>query len=83
MFYYCENSAPSLPYLNSLSDTFRTVTYISHLLSFSILIIAIYAAVKHRKTDKKTTAYSSYVIIISVISIAVSAVISLSLWYCD
>ncbi|MGI6504962.1 MAG: hypothetical protein ACOX2V_01055 [Clostridia bacterium] len=83
MFYYCENSAPSLPYLNSLSDTFRTVTYIStSAFAVSILIIAIYAAVKNiEKTDKKTRLRTVLtVIIISVISIAVSAVISLSFY---
>ncbi|MGI6504967.1 MAG: FtsX-like permease family protein [Clostridia bacterium] len=83
MFYYCENSAPSLPYLNSLSDTFRTVTYIStSAFAVSILIIAIYAAVKNiEKTDKKTRLRTVLtVVIISVISIAVSAVISLSFY---
>ncbi|HPB17717.1 MAG TPA: hypothetical protein PK870_08710, partial [Clostridia bacterium] len=83
MFYYYENADPSLPNLNSLSDKSRIVAYISTAaLAVAFTLMAIYAIVKNiRSEDKKIRLRAVLtVIIISIVSILISAIISLSFY---
>ncbi|MFA7674411.1 MAG: hypothetical protein WCY62_11225, partial [Clostridia bacterium] len=83
MFYYYEHADPSLSYLNSLSDKTRIVTYISTVaLAVAVASMAVYAIVKNiRSGDKKIRLRAVLtVIIISIVSILISAVICLSLY---
>jgi len=83
IFYYYDKNDPSLPYLYALSDNFRITTYISTaVLAVFIISMAMHAIVINlASTDKKVRLRAVLtVIIISIISIAISAVMSLSFY---
>ncbi|MDD4542420.1 MAG: ABC transporter permease [Clostridia bacterium] len=83
MFYYYEQVDPSLPNLNSLSDKSRVFTYISaSALAVAVVSMAVYAFVKTiRSEDKKARLRAVLtVIIISSVSILISAVICFSFY---
>ncbi|MFA5458430.1 MAG: ABC transporter permease, partial [Synergistaceae bacterium] len=83
MFYYYEQADPSLPNLNSLSDKSRIVVYVSTTaLAVAVASMAVYAIVKNiRSEDKKVRLRAVLTaIIISAVSILISAVICLSFY---
>jgi hypothetical protein len=83
MFYYYEQANPSLPNLNSLSDKSRIVAYVSTAaLAVAVASMAVYAIVKNiRSEDKKARLRAVLTaIIISSVSILISAVICLSFY---
>jgi hypothetical protein len=81
MFFYYESGDPSFPLLFSLSGRYRLLTYISSAaLVMAVVSMIVFVLIRNRRsTDKKIRLHAVLsVMIISAVSILISAVISIS-----